>query len=141
VGDKAKTGSIIGASGAFNGSSPILDENDDAIPNQTPTAPKVQLMPFPSVLSGPPAAPKEVLAAEKPTLHRAPGLELVTRLVIVADILVGIRLIETYRSYVDAAAIPRRLRDIFFELAEYTLHPPLTWDDVAAGIMAEQVRP
>ncbi len=73
-------------------------------------------------------------------MHQEPGLEIVSRLLILANTLVGIRLIETYRSYIDAAAIPSRLEYIRFEWTKYTLHPALSWDDIAAILKNEEIR-
>jgi hypothetical protein len=151
---KAYDGPTAGVSGAADAPSPIFDKNEscpttyscrddnhdeEAALKSSPMALKSTTMAIPSPSSSLPGAPKEVMELQETTKHRKPGLGLVTRLIILADFLVGIRLVETYGSDLDAAVIPHRLKHYRFEWAEYTLHPALSWDDIAAILMNDQV--
>jgi hypothetical protein len=60
------------------------------------------------------------------------------RLIVCANVLMAIRLVETYRNYVDDW--PIRMNVLSFERCKWLIHPSLSWEQVAEFIQSEQVR-
>ncbi len=60
------------------------------------------------------------------------------RLIVLAPVLVGIRLLETWGKRVGRR--PRRLQELAFDRCNWSLHPTLSWADVVGVIERERVR-
>ncbi len=83
--------------------------------------------------------PPQLLSwADEPPPPPSPNIQFGARLFACARELVGLRLVMTYRDFV--SFVPRQLDQRAFQPSKWPLDPLLSWDEIAAAIIDEEVR-
>jgi hypothetical protein len=86
-----------------------------------------------AVKSTPPRLPEVVATSDPPPQFKF-------CLIISAEILVSVRIHETYSTYIDPYVIPKGLEGWSFNSAKWALHLTLSWDEIGKLVKQDQVR-